>query len=88
MDVEKNFVAYHFMMEGHSKSTIYDIIKRKENAIQAVKQVENSRRAKKMNQKAVKRLTCRLNPKDGISQRSLAKIFKVSPSYINYVIKK
>ena len=40
-----------------------------------------------MNQKAVKRLTGRLNHKDGISQRSLAKSLKVSPSYINYVIK-
>ena len=75
------------MMEGHSKSTIYDIIKRKENNIHAERNVGSCHPAKKMNQKVVKRLTGRLNHKNGISQHSLAKSLKVSPSYVNYVIK-
>ena len=40
MDAEKKIIANHFMMEGHSKSTIYDIIKRKENNIQAEEKLE------------------------------------------------
>ena len=67
MDAEKKIIAYPFMMEWHSKSTIYDIIKRKENTIQAERKVECGRPAKKINKMVVNRLTGRLNHKDGIS---------------------
>ena len=86
MDAEKKIVAYYFMMEGHSKSTIYDL-KRKDNYIQAESKVESGCRAKKMNSKKVKLFTARLIHKDGISPRSLAKSLKVSPFFINYAIK-
>ena len=83
MDAEKKFIANHFMMEGHSKSTLYDRIKWKENNNQAERKFGSGRLAKKMNQKVAKRLTCRFDHKDGISQRNLAKSFKVY-YYVNY----
>lgn len=53
LDAEKKIIANHFIMEGESKSTIYDIIKRKEDGIQAERQLGSGRLAKKMNKKAV-----------------------------------
>ena len=87
LDAEKKFIANHFIMEKESKSTIYDIIKRKENGIQAERQVGSGRPAKKMNKKAVKRLIGRINHRDGVSQRRLAKIFDCSQPHICKTIK-
>ena len=60
------------MIEGHTKSTIYEIIKGKTINIKAERKFGSCLPAKKLNQKVVKRLTGRLNHKNGISQRSLA----------------
>ena len=43
MDADKKIIANHFMMEGHLKSIIYDIIKRREDKIQAERKVGSCR---------------------------------------------
>jgi len=75
LDTEKNFIANHFIMEGHPKSTIYDIIKRQESSKPAERKVGSGKPAKIMTKKAIKRLKNRINHKDGVSQRRLGQIF-------------
>ena len=85
-DADKKSIAKHFKMEGESKSTIYDIIKRKENGMQAERKVGSGHPAKKMTKKAVKGLVDSINQKDGVSQRALARRFEVCQQYISRVI--
>ena len=87
LDAEKSFIANHFIMEGQPRSTIYDIIKRKESSKPAERKVGSGRPAKIMNKKAVKRLKDRINHKDGVSQRNLAQIFKCTHAHISKTIK-
>ena len=60
-------------MENVPKSTMYDLLQRKENNIGPEKKVGSSQTAKKMPKKQIKRLEKSIDKKDGASQRILAK---------------
>ena len=86
-EAEKSFIAYHFIIEGESRSNIYDIFQKKKSEKPAERKVGSGRPAKKMNGKAVKRLVNSINHKDGVSQRRLAQVFKCSQPHICKTIK-
>jgi transposase len=75
-------VVKHFMLEGFARSTLYDILKRKANNLDAERKIGSGRPAKKMTKIAVKRLKSRIDHSHGISQRKLGRIFEVSQSMI------
>ena len=78
----KAFIVNHFRMENVPKSTMYDILQRKEKNIGPERKVGSGRTAKKMPKKQIKRLEKSIDKKDGVSQRTLAKRFNVSQPYI------
>ena len=65
----KQFTAKHFMDEGGSKPTIYDILKRYEDNLPAEHQSGSGRIAKIFTPKKVEQLKKDFDHKDGISQR-------------------
>ena len=72
----KKLTIDHFISEGESKSTIYNIINRSESGKPSKHQQGGGRPAKIFNQKAKKKLKRLVNNKDGVSQRKLASRFK------------
>ena len=72
-DEKKSFIVNHFRIENIPKSTIYDILKRKENNIGPERKVGNGRPSKKMPMIQFKRLQKSIDQRDGTSQRGLAK---------------
>ena len=87
-EADKSFVVNHFRIEQVPKSTVYDILKRRENKIGAERQSGTGRPAVKMPTTKVNQLVKRINHKDGISQRRLATQYGVSQSYISQIINK
>lgn len=87
-EADKSFVVNHFRIEQVPKSTVYDILKRRENNIGAERQSGTGRPAVKMPTTKVNQLVKRINHKDGISQRRLATQYGVSQSYISQIINK
>lgn len=85
-DMSKNAIVKHFLLEGIARSTLYDILRRKTNKIGPERKVGSGRLAVKFNKTNVKRLKNRIDHRDGISQRMLAKIFNVSQRYVSKVI--
>jgi len=82
----KTFIVNHFRMENVPKSTMYDILQRKENNIGPERKIGSGRTAKKMPKKQIKRLEKSIDKKDGVSQHSLAKRFNVTQQYISKII--
>ncbi|KAJ3661692.1 hypothetical protein Zmor_006079 [Zophobas morio] len=78
------FTVEHFLKDGISRSTIYDILKR---SIIERKQ-GSGRKPTIMTQKNLKRLKTRFNNKDGVSQGDVARIFGCSQQYISKSLKK
>ena len=70
----KRLIVDHFVNEGQSKSTIYDIIKRKESGSSDIRSVGSGRPAK-------------IFDKDGIFQKKLATKFKCSQQYTSKTLK-
>jgi len=58
-------VVKHFMLEGFARSTLYDILKRKANNLDAERKIGSGRPAKKMTKIAVKRLKSRIDHSHG-----------------------
>lgn len=83
----KSSIVVHFRAENIPRSTIYRVLRRKEHNICAERAVGSGCTPKKMNKKAVKRLEKRIDHKDGISQRLLAKQFGVHQSSISRTLK-
>lgn len=86
-ELSKNEIVKHFMMESIPRSTLYNILKRKDNNILPERQVGSGRKAVKMTKKKIKQLGKKIDHQHGISQRSLAKKFNVNQSYICKTIK-
>ena len=55
-ELSKNAIVKHFMMESIPISTLYNILKRKENNILPDRQVGSGRKAVKMTKKKIKQL--------------------------------
>ena len=53
-ELSKNAIVKHFMMESIPRSTLYNILKRKENNILPDRQVGSGRKAVKMTKKKIK----------------------------------
>ena len=85
-EMDKNLIIDHFRMEAIPRSTIYRILKRKENNGGAERISGSGRLPKKMPRKQIKRLEKLIDHKDGISQRGLAKRFNISQSYVCKII--
>ena len=75
-DKTKKFIADHFISENVSKSTIYNIIKRREKGFDYIRRVGSGRPAKIFNKGGLLRLKRLTDHKDGISQNKLAAMFK------------
>ena len=86
-ELSKNAIVKHFMMESIPISTLYNILKRKENNILPDRQVGSGRKAVKMTKKKIKQLGEKIDHQHGISQRYLAKKFNVNQSHICRTIK-
>lgn len=79
----KKFTVDHFVSEGESKSTIYDIINRHKSGKSVMDKKRPGRPARIFIKRATSTLKRLTNNKTGISQRKLAKRFDCSLSYIN-----
>ena len=84
----KIFTIKHFMEEGVLKMTVYDILKRYENNLPAIRRSGSGRTVKIFTAKKINQLKKDFDHKDGISQRQTAKKYKCSQSIVNYVLKK
>lgn len=80
-------IVEHFKLEGYTRSTLYDILKRKEKNIGVNRRVGSGRPAKKMTKCKVKRLAEHVNNSHGTSQRKLARKYNVHHSYIFKILK-
>ena len=83
----KKFTIDHFIREGESKSTMYNIINRSESGKPSKHQQGGGRPSKFFNQKAKKKLKRLVNNKDGVSQRKLACRFKCAQQHVSKVIR-
>uniref|UniRef100_A0A914DZG6 Uncharacterized protein n=1 Tax=Acrobeloides nanus TaxID=290746 RepID=A0A914DZG6_9BILA len=79
------FTAKHFMDEGVSKSTIYDILKRYEDNLPAERQSGSGRIAKIFTPKKFEQLKKDFDQKDGISQRQAAKKYGCGQQMITHM---
>ena len=86
-DKTKKFIADHFISENVSKSTIYNIIKRREKGFDYIRRVGSGNPAKIFNKGGLLRLKRLTDHKDGISQNKLAAMFKCDQSYICKTLK-
>ena len=66
----KKLIVDHFVNEGHSKSTIYDIIKRKESGFSDIRRVGSGRPAKIFDKKGLVKLKRLVDHRDGIFQKN------------------
>ena len=83
----KKLIVDHFVNEGQSKSTIYDIIKRKESGSSDIRRVGSGRPAKIFDKKGLVKLKRLVDLKDRIYQKKLATKFKCSQQYISKTLK-
>ena len=83
----KKLIVDHFVNEGHSKSTIYDIIIRKESGFSDIRRVGSGRPAKIFDKKGLVKLKRLVDHRDGIYQKKLATKFKCSQQYISKTLK-
>lgn len=83
----KKSVVAHFMKEGESKSTIYDIIKRKESGFGYIRRVGSGRPPKVFNKHGLLKIKTLVDHKDGIYQKKLATYFGCSQKYISRTLK-
>jgi transposase len=81
-DKGKKFTADHFISEGVSKSTIYDIMKRFESGASVYDKKSSGRPPKIFTKRAKAKLKRLTNNKSGISQRKLASRFKCSQKLV------
>ena len=80
-------VLKHFQGEGVPRSTLYRILARKRDNIEAERENGSGRVATKLTKSNIKRLEKMINHKDGISQRMLAKVFGCSQHYISETLR-
>ena len=81
------FTIHHFEEENYNPRTIRRIIDRYTNGISVERKSGSGRIAKKMPKPKIKMLKEYFDNKDGISQRIAAKKFKISQSYVNFLLK-
>lgn len=87
-DETKKSIVDHFLKEGESKSTIYDIIKRKESGFGYIRRIGSGRPAQIFNKRALLKLKGLVDHKDGINQKNLSSKFKCTRQYIGKVLKR
>ena len=86
-DKGKMFTVNHFLLEKIARSTIYSIIKRAENESGHARVQGSGRIAKKMPKKRVEQPKTTFNNQSKISYRSAGRKFKISHSYVHFLIK-
>lgn len=86
-DMPKSEIVAHFMKENAAKSTLYAILKRKENNINAEQQTGSGRIANKMPLKSIQSLKNMIDHTHGISQRKLASKFNITQQYVCQILK-
>ena len=82
----KKYTIDHFVAEGESKRTIYSIIKRFEDGIDANQQPGAGKPPNIFHKKGLNKLKRLTNNKSGVSQRNLAEHFKCTQPYISKVL--
>ena len=85
-DKPKTFTVNHFAAEGVARSTLFDILKRKDDGISSERQSGSGRPAKIMTKSGIKRLVKLFDHKCGISQRKAARKMKCSQFLINLAL--
>ena len=83
-DKSKTFTVNHFEAEGVPRSTLFDILKRKEDGISSERQSGSGRPAKIMTKSGIKQLRRLFDNKCGISQTKAARKTKCSQPLINW----
>ena len=86
-DKTKKFIADHFIGLGEFKSTIYRIIKRREQGFDYNRRIGSGRPARIFNKSGLFKLKRLSDHKDGISQNKLARAFECSQPYICKTLK-
>ena len=81
-DIKKSEIVNHYLKEGISQSTIYNILKRLEDGIQ-IKDLKRTGRPCKLNINKLKKLKRLANNKVGVTSRKLCKIFALHRTTIN-----
>lgn len=66
----KKSIVDHFVKEGESKSTIYDIIKRKESGFSYIRRVGSGRPARIFSKSDILKLKRLVDHRDGIYQKN------------------
>lgn len=83
----KNFTLHHFLQEGISRRTLYNIFSRYDNNIEAENK-KKSGRPPKLNEKQCKKLKECAQNKIGVSLRKLSRKFNVSKTCISDTLHK
>ena len=86
-DLGKKITVDHFVSEGVSKSTIYDILRRCDSGRSVLERKRSGRPPKIFTKRAKTALKRLANNKSGISQRKLASRFKCAQSLVNKALK-
>lgn len=86
--VGKRFTVDHFVQEGESRSTIFDILQRYENGLPPERASGSGRKAKIFTKKKVVQLQKMFDHKDGVSTRKAAQKFNCSQAMIRQVLAK
>ncbi len=78
----KKMIVDHFVNEGSSKSTIYDILRRFDSGGSVLDKKSSGRPPKIFTNQAKSILKCLFNNKSGVSQRKLARRFNCSQTLV------
>ena len=84
----KNFIVNHFRIEQVSKSTVYNILQRKEKNIGAHRYFCSGQPAEKMPKNKVNQQIKRIFHEDWVSQHRLARQNGIGKSYVSRIINK
>jgi len=86
MNFGKIYTVKHFIAEGIAKSTVYSILRRQANNINADRIFGSGRKPIKMKPKDVNSMIKRMNNSDNISYRQIASKYKISKSYAQKIV--
>lgn len=86
LEQPKSFTVKHFLEEGVPRSTTYSILERVDNNLGPQRKKGSGRKAIKMNKSNVRRLKLMMDHHHGVSQRQAGRKFRISQSYVNYIL--
>ena len=86
MDEEKTFIIKHFEAKDVARSTLFRVLKRKEDGISSGRRNGTGRPAQIMTKNEIKQLVKLFDQKCGISQQKAARKIKCSQPLINWAL--